>query len=123
MGYVSDWEEAAEQFKAAHEANPLCDETLDCPAPEDGHLLSCQRWRRKVNFDRRVRQERELHKSGEHKIEDVFLAERDGCGQCGVLRAHWMPYIEANLIGAMTGTRPWFNSLGPFFGEPVVVFE
>ena len=46
MSYLSDWKEAEEAAAAARAANPLCDESKTCPAPDDGHLLGCRSQRR-----------------------------------------------------------------------------
>lgn len=43
MSYVSDWKTWEENAAFARAANPLCDETIYCPAPNDGHLSGCKR--------------------------------------------------------------------------------
>lgn len=43
MSYVSDWKEAEDAAAAARVANPLCDQSATCPAPDDGHLIGCKR--------------------------------------------------------------------------------
>ena len=42
MSYVSDWKEWEEAAENARAANPLCDESATCPAPDDGHLVGCR---------------------------------------------------------------------------------
>lgn len=41
-GYLATWIEWEQQSQAARDACPLCDESIYCPAPDDGHLVGCR---------------------------------------------------------------------------------
>lgn len=50
MGYLSDWKAAEDASREARAANPNCDLSETCPAPDDGHLVGCRANRRRLGL-------------------------------------------------------------------------